>query len=70
MTKCERTYDLDRPLETVHLDAIARAHGVYGIQKLKIDPALRSLSVGWDASRLSLPQVESILAGFGLPLKK
>lgn len=70
MTKCERTYDLDYPLESAHLEAIARAHGVYGLQKLKVDPSLRSLSIGWDASRLSLPQVESILAGLGLPLKK
>ena len=70
MTKCERTYHLHRPLDNGHLEAIARARGVYGIQKLNVDAALTSLSVGWDASRLSLPQVESILAGLGLPLQK
>jgi hypothetical protein len=70
MTKCERTYQLLEPLKEVHLEAIARAHGVYGIQKLKADASLSALTVGWDASRLSLPQVESILAGLGLPLKK
>ena len=70
MTKCERTYQLDRPLDDTLLEAVARAHGVYGIQKLKVDPSLLSLTVGWDASRLSLLQVESLLAGFGLPLKK
>ena len=70
MTKCERTYQLDRPLDDALLPAVAKAHGVYGIQKLKVDPSLRSLTVGWDASRLSLPQVESVLAGFGFPIHK
>jgi len=70
MTKCERTYDLDRPLDAALLEAVARVRGVYGIQKLNIHPSLTALSVGWDASRLSLPQMESILAGLGLPLKK
>jgi hypothetical protein len=70
MTKCERTYHFDRPLDSTLLEAVSKAHGVYGIQKLKVDPSLLSVSVGWDASRLSRLQVESILAGFGLPLKK
>lgn len=70
MTKCERTYSLDRPLDDALLEAVARAHGVYGIQKLQAAPDLKSLKVGWDASRLSLAQVESILARFGFPLAK
>jgi hypothetical protein len=70
MTKCERTYELNRPLDDALMEAVARAHGVYGIQRLKVNQAAQTLSVGWDASRLSLPQVESILAGFGFPLKK
>lgn len=70
MTKCERTYQLDRPLDQALLEAVAKAHAVYGIQRLKVDASLRSLTVGWDASRLSLPQVEAVLAGFGFPLQK
>ena len=70
MTKCERTYELTRPLDGPLLEAVAKAHGVYGIQKLKAGEGFQRLTVGWDASRLSLPQVESILAGFGIPLKK
>ena len=70
MTKCERIYELHQPLDGRLLEAISQAHGVYGLQKLKVHADLRSLTVGWDASRLSLPQVESLLAGIGLPLKK
>ena len=70
MTKCERTYPLDRPLDNALLEAVAQAHGVYGIQKLQPAADLKSLKVGWDASRLSLAQVESILARFGFPLAK
>ena len=70
MTKCERTYQLHQPLDDALLQAIAKAHAVYGIQKLKVDATLRSLTVGWDASRLSLPQVESVLTGFGFPIDK
>ena len=70
MTKCERTYALSSPLDDSLLAAVSDLHAVYGIQKLKASPDLHSLTVGWDASRLSMPQVESLLAGRGFPLVK
>jgi len=70
MTKCERTYALPSPLDDTLLQAISELHGVYGIQKLKASPDLHSLTVGWDASRLSLAQVESILSSRGFAITK
>lgn len=69
MTKCERTYELARPLDDALLEQIAALHSVAGIQKLCAAPQLDAITVGWDAARLSIPQLESILAQHGFALK-
>lgn len=69
MTKCERIYEVVKPLDESALEAINRLHGVFGIQKLKVNPALDTLTVGWDAARLTQAQVESMLAQNGLSVR-
>lgn len=69
MTKCERTYELARPLDDALLQQISALHSVVGIQKLRVAPQLDAITVGWDAARLSIPQLESLLAQHGLALK-
>ena len=69
MTKCERTYELARPLDEALLQQISALHSVVGIQKLRVAPQLDAITVGWDAARLSIPQLESLLAQHGLALK-
>lgn len=69
MTKCERTYELARPLDPALLEQIRALHSVLGIQKLRVAPQMDAITVGWDAARLSTPQLESLLAQHGLALK-
>jgi hypothetical protein len=69
MTKCERIYEVIQPLDEAALAAVNRLHGMYGIQKLRVSPSLDTLTVGWDAARLTQAQVESILAQNGLAVR-
>ena len=69
MTKCERTYELAHPLNDALLQKISDMHTVVGIQKMRPRADLNAITVGWDAARLSIPQLESILAQHGFPLK-
>ena len=69
MTKCERTYELASPLDAALLEQVGVLHGIHGIQKLRIAPQLDAITVGWDAARLSIPQLESLLAQHGIALK-
>lgn len=69
MTKCERTYELASPLDAALLEQVSALHGIHGIQKLRVTPKLDAITVGWDAARLSIPQLESLLAQRGFALK-
>jgi hypothetical protein len=69
MTKCERTYELARLLDAALLEQIGAMHSIVGIQKLRPSAKLDAITVGWDAARLSIPQLESLLAQHGFPLK-
>ncbi len=69
MTKCERTYELASPLNAALLKQVSALHGVVGIQKLRVAPQMDAITVGWDAARMSIPQLESLLAQHGFALK-
>ena len=68
MTKVQLTYDLLKPIDEVLMDHIARAHGIYGIERIKLSPAMDKVTVEYDASRLSPREIENILHGMGLPV--
>lgn len=69
MTKVELTYDLARPLGDEDLDAIARVHGVYGIQHVTLKtPEMNAVTVEYDASRLMPDDVEAALVRIGIPI--
>ena len=69
MTKIDLQFPLVRPLGDGDLDAIARVHGVYGIQRVKLKmPTLDEVTVEYDASRLSERDVESALVQAGIPI--
>jgi allophanate hydrolase subunit 1 len=68
MTKVQIRFRLQRPLEHVLLTRIADAHAIYGIQKITVSPSLDSITVEYDATRLRPAEVESALAGAGIPL--
>ncbi len=69
MTKCERTYELARPLDDALLGQVSSLLGMHGIQKLRVASQLDAITVGWDAARLSIPELESLLAQHGFALK-
>lgn len=70
MTKVQIEFALARPLDESHLDRIAAVHGVYGIQHVRLGEDGLSLSVEYDASRLSAGQVEAEMFRAGLPVRR
>jgi len=53
MTKCERTYELARPLDDALLGQVSSLLGMHGIQKLRVASQLDAITVGWDPPSLS-----------------
>ncbi|HUS07626.1 MAG TPA: heavy-metal-associated domain-containing protein [Bryobacteraceae bacterium] len=68
MTKMQLKYDLLRPLDDKSMDSIARVHSVYGIQRVLVDPGMKSITVEYDATRLNPLEVEAALQKAGIPL--
>jgi hypothetical protein len=68
MTKIQVRFKLQKPLDEVMLSRISDAHSLYGIQHVKVAPSLDSLTVEYDATRLRPAEVESALAGAGIPV--
>ena len=70
MTKVDVTYTLTGAVDDAMLDQIARAHGIYGLQSVRLNPALDSLWVQYDASRLKLEDVDHALRSVGLAVRR
>ena len=70
MTKVTLEYDLMRPLDDAAAEAVARAHSVYGIARVRVVPALNRISVDFDASRLFEKDVENSLINAGVPIRR
>jgi len=68
MTKIQVRFRLQRPLDDAMLSRISDAHAKYGIQRIDVDPSLDALTVDYDATRLRPAEVESVLAGAGIPV--
>jgi hypothetical protein len=68
MTKVQVRFRLQRPLESALLPRIADAHSLYGIFRVTLSPDRQAISVEYDATRLSPADVESLLAGIGIPI--
>jgi copper chaperone CopZ len=70
MTKVTLHYDLLRSLDDDDAEAVAKAHSVYGFFRVSVKPDLKSITVDYDASRLSERDVEEWLIRVGVPLKR
>lgn len=68
MTKVQIHFRLQKPLDDTMLQRLSDTSALYGIQKIKLDPALDGLTVEYDATRLRPAEVESALAGAGIPV--
>jgi allophanate hydrolase subunit 1 len=66
MTKVQIRFRLRQPLRDTLLQTIADAHTLYGIQRVQLSPAMDSLMVEYDATRLRPAEVEAALSGAGI----
>ena len=70
MTKVDVTYTLSGVVDDNLLEQIDRAHGIYGLQAIRLSPHLDSVRVEYDASRLKLEDVDRALRSAGLAVRR
>ena len=68
MTKVQKQFRLQRPLNEPLMESIAEANSIYGIEHIRISPSREDLLVEYDASRMREPEVESALERLGIPV--
>ena len=68
MTKVQKHFRLERPLDEALMQQIADVHSIYGIEWIRIAPSREELAVEFDASRLRSSDVEAALQRAGIPV--
>jgi hypothetical protein len=68
MTKVQKHFRLQRPLDESLMQQIADANSIYGIERIVIAPSREELMVEFDATRLRTSGVESALQRAGIPV--
>jgi hypothetical protein len=68
MTKVQRHFRLQRPLDESLMQQIADANSIYGIERIQISPSREELMVEFDATRLRATEVEMALQRAGIPV--
>ena len=66
MTRVQIRFRLRQPISDRLFQTIASAHTLYGIQRVQLSPAMDSLMVEYDATRLRPAEVEAALSGAGI----
>ena len=67
MTKVQRHFRLQRPLDEALMEQIAVVNSIYGIERVRIEPS-GNLMVEYDATRLNTAEVETVLERAGIPV--
>jgi hypothetical protein len=67
MTKVQKHFRLQRPLDDALMEQIAQVNSIYGIEQVRISQSREDLLIEYDASRLSGQDVESALQRAGIP---
>ena len=70
MTKVQIRFRLRQPLSDRLFQTISSAHKLYGIQRVQLSPAMDSLTVEYDATRLRPAEVEAALSGAGIAIEQ
>lgn len=70
MTKITLRFELLASLDERLMANIARAGAVYGLTRVQVTPKLDGLVVDYDASRLTVNDVERELAKAGIPARR
>jgi hypothetical protein len=68
MTKVQKHFRLQRPLDESLMQQIADANSIYGIERIVISPSREELMVEFDATRLRTIEVETALQRSGIPV--
>jgi hypothetical protein len=68
MTKVQKHFRLERPLDEPMVERIAEANSIYGIDRIQIAPTGDELMVEYDATRLRVSELESVLQRAGIPV--
>lgn len=66
MTRVQIHFRLEKPLDDVLLQRLSDTSALYGIQRIKLAPAMDRLMVEYDATRLRPAEVEAALARAGI----
>ena len=69
MTKVQRHFQLQRPIDEALMEQIAAVNSIYGIERVRVEPS-GNLMVEYDATRLNVAQVESALEQAGIPVSE
>jgi hypothetical protein len=67
MTKVQRYFQLQRPIDEALMEQIAVVNSIYGIERIRIEPS-GNLMVEYDATRLNTAEVEMVLERAGIPV--
>lgn len=67
MTKVQRHFKLQRPVDEALMEQIGVVNSIYGIERIRIEPS-GNLMVEYDATRLNVPQLEGVLERAGIPV--
>jgi allophanate hydrolase subunit 1 len=70
MTKVTLRFELLAPLDERLMNNISRAGSLYGLLRVQITPGMDGLVVDYDASRLTVHEVEHALGKAGIPVKR
>ncbi len=61
---------MEKVLDERGLDQIGKAQALYGIEWIKLDPAMTGLLVEYDATRLRPAELEAALREHGLAVER
>lgn len=67
MTKVQRHFHLQRPIDDALMEQIAHVNSIYGIERIRVEPS-GHLMVEYDATRLNRAEVETVLERAGIPI--
>jgi allophanate hydrolase subunit 1 len=69
MTKLDVHFRLLKPLDDAAAKRLSGASSIYGINQIRLNPAMDRLMVEYDATRLRPAEVEAALAGAGIAVE-
>ena len=68
MTKVQKHFRLQHPLNEALMEKLADANSIYGIERIQLSPSRDELMVEFDATRLRVTELESTLQHAGIPV--